>query len=69
MDSRESKTREEELEHLKEVSQPEDFDHPEPDANQPEAKQPSRGWHRILPIVIVVVGILVAGLLMFSGAE
>jgi hypothetical protein len=69
MDNRESKTPEEELQHLKEVSQPEDFDHPEPDANQPEAKQPSRGWQRVLPIVIVVVGVLVAGLLMFSGAE
>jgi hypothetical protein len=69
MDNRESKTPEEELQHLKEVSQPEDFDHPEPDANQPEAKQSSRGWQRVLPIVIVVLGVLVAGLLMFSGAE
>lgn len=69
MDTRESKTPEEELEHLKDVKEPEDFDNPEPDATQPEARKPSGGMYRLLPIVIVVVGILVAGLLMFSGAE
>ena len=31
MDTRDNKTPEEELQHFKEVSQPEDFDHPEPD--------------------------------------
>ncbi|MDI5892517.1 hypothetical protein [Halomonas rhizosphaerae] len=67
MDTRESKTPEEELQHLKEVSQPEDFEHPEPDEEQPEAKQSSHGLHRVLPIVIVVLGILAAAMLLLSG--
>lgn len=67
MDTRESKTPEEEVEHLKEVGQPEDYDQPEPDAEQPEAKEPPRGLHRLLPIVIVVVGVAAAALLLLSG--
>ncbi|MDR9440387.1 MAG: hypothetical protein RI841_12985 [Halomonas sp.] len=67
MDTRDSKTPEEELQHLKEVSQPEDFDHPEPDVEQPEAKSSSNGLHRVLPIVIVVIGILAAAMLLLSG--
>lgn len=67
MDTRDSKTPEEELQHLKEVSQPEDFEHPEPDEDQPEAKQSPHGLHRVLPIVIVVLGILAAAMLLLSG--
>lgn len=67
MDTRDNKTPEEELQHFKEVSQPEDFDHPEPDIEQPEAKESPHGLHRVLPIVIVVLGILLAGLLLLSG--
>lgn len=67
MDTRESQTPEEELEHLKEVNQPEDFDHPEPDAEQPEAQRPPGGLQRVLPIVIVVLGLLVAAMLIYSG--
>ncbi|RAR60972.1 MULTISPECIES: hypothetical protein [Halomonadaceae] len=59
MDTRTSQSSEEELEHLKEVSQPEDFKHPEPDASQPEALEPAHGLHWVLPIVVVLV--LVAG--------
>ncbi|SEL51432.1 hypothetical protein [Halomonas daqiaonensis] len=67
MDNRESKTPEEELQHFKEVSQPEDFDEPEPDAEQPEAKSSPHGLHRVLPIVIVAVGVLAAIMLFLSG--
>ncbi len=68
MDTRESKTPEEELEHLKEVLEPEDFEDPEPDANQPEAqKPPPKTMKRLLPIVIVVMGLLVAAMLLYSG--
>jgi len=68
MDTRESKTPEEEREHLKEVLEPEDFDHPEPDAGQPEAQKPTpRSMQRLLPIVIVVLGLLVAAMLIYSG--
>ncbi len=67
MDTRESKTPEEELQHLKAVRQPEDFEHPEPDEDQPEAKSSPHGLHRVLPIVIVVLGILVAAMLLLSG--
>ena len=66
MDTEESKTQKEELEHLKEVKEPEDFEHPEPDARQPEAKAPAKGLQRVLPIVIVVLGILVAAMLFFG---
>ncbi|MBB3185582.1 hypothetical protein FHR95_003172 [Halomonas fontilapidosi] len=67
MDTRENKTPEEELQHFKEVSQPEDFEHPEPDAEQPEAKESSHGLHRVLPIVIVVIGVLAVAMLLLSG--
>ncbi|PWV79746.1 MULTISPECIES: hypothetical protein [Halomonas] len=69
MDTRESKTPEEELEHLKEVLEPEDFDDPEPDAKQPEAKKPPpKTMQRLLPIIIVVLGLLVAAMLIYSGS-
>lgn len=70
MDTRESKTPEEELEHLKGVRQPEDFEHPEPDAEQPEAKSSPQGMQRVLYIVIAVIGIAAAALLYLgSGAN
>lgn len=59
MDTRTSKDSEEELQHFKEVSQPEDFNDPEPDANQPEAREPDQGLHWMLPVVVGLV--LVAG--------
>ncbi|MDZ7851327.1 MAG: hypothetical protein U5L98_01415 [Halomonas sp.] len=67
MDTRENKTPEERLQQLREVSQPEDFEHPEPDEDQPEAKESTHGLHRVLPIVIVVVGVLAAAMLLLSG--
>lgn len=68
MDTKESKTPEEELDHLKEVTEPEDFENPVPDAGQPEAKKPPpKTMQRLLPIVIVVLGLLVAGMLIYSG--
>lgn len=69
MDTRDSKTPEEELQHLKEVSQPEDFEHPEPDVDQPEARSPAGGLHRVLPLVIVLLGLAVAGMLLLSGGS
>ncbi|MFP4263516.1 MAG: hypothetical protein ACLFRS_09175 [Halomonas sp.] len=66
MDTRESQTPEEELEHLKAVRQPEDFEHPEPDATQPEAKEPARRLPWVLPLVIVVT-IAVVGFLLMTG--
>ncbi|WP_290786500.1 hypothetical protein [Halomonas sp.] len=69
MDTRESKTPEEELDHLKEVLEPEDPDAPDPDATQPEAKKPPpKSMKRLLPIVIVVLGLLVAAMLIYSGS-
>lgn len=68
MDTRESKTPEEELDHLKEVLEPEDFEDPDPDAAQPEAqKPPPKTMKRLLPIVIVVLSLLVAAMLIYSG--
>lgn len=69
MNTEESKTQKEELEHLKEVKEPEDFEHPEPDARQPEAKAPAKGLQRVLPIVIAVLGILVAAMLIYGVGD
>ena len=66
MDTRESQTPEEELQHLKEVSQPEDYEHPEPDETQPEAREPSRGLPWVLPLVIVVA-VAVVGFMLLTG--
>ncbi|MCC5882007.1 MAG: hypothetical protein JJU25_05155 [Halomonas sp.] len=57
MDTRESKTSQEEYEHLKEVRMPEDFEHREPDADQPEAKRPAKGWHWLLLGVAIAAGV------------
>ncbi|MFC3282866.1 hypothetical protein [Litchfieldella rifensis] len=56
-----SKSREEEKRHMMDSRMPEDYEHPEPDEEQPEARNPPSHLHRILPIVIVLV--LVAGLI------
>ncbi|MDN3558224.1 hypothetical protein [Halomonas maura] len=69
MDTRESKTPEEEREHFKEVSQPEDFEHPEPDEEQPEAHQSAQGLTWLLPVLIVVVAVLVIGLLVIGLSD
>lgn len=69
VDTRESQTPEEERQHLKEVRLPEDPRHPEPDEGQPEAKESSHGIYRVLPIAIVVLGVVVAAMLLFSGGN
>ena len=57
MDTRESKTPQEEYEHLKTVKVPEDFEHPEPDAEQSEARRPAKGWHWLLLVVAIGAGV------------
>ena len=66
MDTRESQTPEEELQHLKEVNEPEDFDNPEPDETQPEAQEPSRGLSWVLPLAIVLA-VAVLGFMLLTG--
>ncbi|SDN57657.1 hypothetical protein SAMN04487957_10151 [Halomonas shengliensis] len=66
MDTRESQTPEEELQHLKEVSQPEDYEHPEPEETQPEAREPSRGLPWVLPLVIVLA-VAAVGFMLLTG--
>ncbi|TFH86953.1 hypothetical protein EQG41_08855 [Billgrantia azerbaijanica] len=56
MDTHESKTLEEEREHLKSVRQPEDFEHPEPDEEQPEARESPHGLHWVLLIAALLAG-------------
>ncbi|WP_249978585.1 hypothetical protein [Vreelandella olivaria] len=65
MDTRESKTREEEKEHVLNQRIPEDFDEAEPQ-RQPEAKKPASGMHKLLPVVIIILGVIVAGFLIFG---
>lgn len=56
MDTKESKTLEEERQHLKEVREPEDFDNPEPDEDQPEAKQSPQNLHWVLLVAALIAG-------------
>ncbi|WP_458524404.1 hypothetical protein [Onishia taeanensis] len=67
MDTRTSQTPEEELQHFKEVSQPEDFEHPEPDEQQPEALEPDHGLHWVLPVVVAIVLVAGAAFVMLKG--
>lgn len=65
MDTRESKTPEEEKEHVLHQRIPEDFDNANPQL-QPEAKKPPRGLHKLLPIVIIILGVIVAGIVILG---
>ncbi|MBR2514319.1 MAG: hypothetical protein IKE45_09915 [Halomonas sp.] len=65
MDTRESKTREEEKEHVLNQRMPEDFENAEPQ-RQPEAKKPSSGLHKLIPLVIIILGVIVAGYLILG---
>lgn len=65
MDTKESKTPEEEKEHVLNQRIPEDFDEANPQL-QPEAKKPPSGLHRLLPIVIIVLGVIVAGIVIMG---
>lgn len=68
MDTRESKTREEEKEHVLNQRIPEDFDEAEPQ-RQPEAKKPARGIHKMLPLVIIVLGVIVVGFVILGAGN
>lgn len=60
MDTRESRTPQEELDHFKEVHEPEDFDNPEPDEDQPEARSSAQGLHwALLGVGVVVVAVVI----------
>ncbi|MEA2117202.1 hypothetical protein [Halovibrio sp. HP20-50] len=65
MDTRESKTREEEKQHLLDERVPEDFDASQPHL-QPEAQKPPNRLHKVIPLVVVAVSILLAGLLILG---
>ncbi|MCE8017802.1 hypothetical protein HOP62_17115 [Halomonas sp. MCCC 1A17488] len=64
MDTRESRTPEEKKQHLMEERLPEDFAHPQPDADQPEARRPAKGVHWLVLGVAILVGIVVITLLL-----
>ncbi|WP_104204520.1 hypothetical protein [Billgrantia saliphila] len=64
MDTRESKTPEEKKAHLTEERLPEDFAHPEPDAEQPEAKRSPKGVHWLVLGVAILGGIFLITLLV-----
>ncbi|PCF94432.1 hypothetical protein [Vreelandella nigrificans] len=68
MDTRESKTREEEKEHVLNQRIPEDFESAAPQ-RQPEAKKPPSGMYKLLPLVIIVLGIVVAGFLILGAGN
>ena len=62
MDTKVSKTPEEEKEHVLNQRLPEDFDKAAPH-KQPEAKKPPSGMHKLLPVVIIGLGLVVAAML------
>ncbi|MDR5897645.1 hypothetical protein QC823_01365 [Halomonas vilamensis] len=68
MDTKESKTPEEEKEHLTNERKPENYAASKPE-KQPEAQKPAGGMQKILPLIIIGVGILVVALLFFGGAD
>ena len=65
MDTRESKTPEEEKDHVLSERIPEDFETSQPQ-QQPEAKKSANGLHKMLPLIIVIMGIIVAGIVMLG---
>ncbi|MGP5016370.1 hypothetical protein ACTXK7_02000 [Vreelandella alkaliphila] len=65
MDTKESKTREEEIEHVMNERLPEDYETSQPQ-RQPEAKKSPNGLHKVLPFVIIVMGIIVAGIVILG---
>lgn len=65
MDTKESKTPEEEKEHVLHQRIPEDFDEAEPQ-RQPEAKKPPSKLYKMLPLVIIVLGVIVAGMVIMG---
>lgn len=68
MDTKESKTPEEEKEHVMNERKPENYEASKPE-RQPEAQKPAGGMQKILPLIIIGVGILVVALLYFGAAD
>ncbi|NYS59654.1 hypothetical protein [Vreelandella salicampi] len=68
MDTKESKTPEEEKEHVMNERKPENYEASKPEL-QPEAQKPAGGMHKLLPVIIIVLGILVAALLLFNVVD
>lgn len=68
MDTRESKTREEQEELVKGQREPEHGvdSHPE---EQPEAKRSPNGMHRLIPIAIAVAVVLILAFWLFGGTR
>lgn len=65
MDTKESKTPEEEKEHVLNQRLPENFDKAAPH-KQPEAKKPPSGMHKLLPVVIIGLGLVVAAFVILG---
>ncbi|WP_346795529.1 hypothetical protein R5M92_08710 [Halomonas sp. Bachu 37] len=66
MDTRESKTKQELKEHAMDERIPEDFDKAEAH-RQPEARKSPNGMHKMIPIAIAVIGVVLVGLLLLNG--
>ncbi|MFB9866395.1 hypothetical protein [Vreelandella sulfidaeris] len=65
MDTKESKTPEEKRDHIIGERIPEDFENSEPHL-QPEAKEPPSKMYKLLPLVIVVLGIILIGFIVLG---
>lgn len=65
MDTKESKTPEEEKQHIIGERVPEDFETSKPHL-QPEAKKSPSKMYKLLPLVIVILGIIVVSFIVLG---
>ena len=65
MDTRESKTPEEEKQHILNERIPEDYETAKPHL-QPEAKKQPGGLYKLLPLVVIILGVMVVGIVVLG---
>ncbi|MEH6640848.1 MULTISPECIES: hypothetical protein [Vreelandella] len=65
MDTKESKTPEEQKEHIIGERVPEDLESSKPHL-QPEAKKRPGGMYKLLPLVIIILGVIVVSIIVLG---
>ncbi|MCA8863433.1 MULTISPECIES: hypothetical protein [unclassified Halomonas] len=65
MDTRESKTPEEEKQHIINERVPEDYETSKPHL-QPEAKKRPDGLYKLLPLVVIILGVIVVSIVVLG---
>ncbi len=65
MDTRESKTPEEQKQHILDERIPEDFETSQPHL-QPEAQKRPDGLYKLLPVVVIILGVIVVSIIVLG---